>query len=221
VATEILLPARGLVETGQGFGLSPSSAASADFAAGYYGNHQEAFAMRGGVIVAPGSYPPGNNFRRTPWAYEAAGIQIAQRLADLGVPPRHVRAHHVAGTGLEAVLHIAEAHPFRRGRVTDQSELFYDGRPLGIAAPEGQMDHLLWLAGRVLELPKDALLPLVVSGEDDAGAGLTGRPLQLATRFIMAGAFSPDSMRKREALSRVVLSRVHGAPERHTVTTAR
>ncbi len=200
IPTTILLNSRGLVEAGDGFELSQSSAARADFTAQFYLDHREIIDAQDGCIITPTSYTPLNNYTRDPEAREREGPLNAVRMKAKGVPDDRLVVDNVAVSTLEEVLYVGRWQwRSRRQQVTPEN-------PLGIVNHDGQMDRALWLAGRGLDVPKNALVPLVVPGEDVVSPGISERYMFALSRLAMIGAVSPRAMVRRERMMRRVLS---------------
>jgi hypothetical protein len=196
-ATVLIVFGRGVVYAGDGYALTPASAARVRAAAAYVAAHESAFrrsaaqgrpprlVLTGGWAEAcEGAEPPPAGFREGDLMLREAVAAGLDRYADLYAETR-------SRSTLENLLHTVQD-----GLLADR--VFTGREPLGIVSHAAHLPRIRYLAGKVLRLRGPALLDVPATGGEVPSAWRSERAVLLASRLCFLGVRETDGLVRRE-----------------------
>jgi hypothetical protein len=212
VATNIIVFGRGLIRHGADYGLTHASAARVDALLAYIDQNKNVFTYRRGKIVFSGGWAgAGQNLERPPEHFREGSLMLNQATAaNIAGNKLAKYAETVAevesDSTLENVLHIREADYFHDITFTARN-------PLGFVAHEEHLNRIDYLARKVFNLPRDAVVHIVAPGIDKTSSRIPESLILQVTRLIFAGTKDVDALRRRQrilvALNRSLPRRMH------------
>jgi hypothetical protein len=212
VATNIIVFGRGLIRDDADYRLSDASAARVDALLAYIDQNKDIFADRRGKIVFSGGWSgAGENLEKPPERFREGSLMLNRAMA-AHVPGGSLATYAEtfaevdSDSTLENVLHIVEADYFHDITFTTRN-------PLGLVGHKEHLNRIDYLARKVFNLPRGAVVHIVAPGIDKPGSGIPESLLLQVTRLTFAGASGVDSLRRRErllvALNRTLPRRTH------------
>jgi hypothetical protein len=199
VATNIIVFGRGMIRHNGDYRLNNASAERVGTLLGYIDQNKRIFADRRGRIVFSGGWGgAGQNLERPPGQFREGRLMLNQAMAaniagdGLGKYAQTF-AEIESDSTLENLLHIVEADYFHDAAFTARN-------PLGFVAHKEHLNRIDYLARKVFDLPRTAVVHIVAPGVDKPSSGIPeGLALQI-TRLAFAGASGADALRRRQRL---------------------
>jgi uncharacterized SAM-binding protein YcdF (DUF218 family) len=196
-ATVLIVFGRGVVNVGDGYALTPASAARVRAAAAYVAAHESSYRRAAARGPAPrvvltggwaeacaGAQPPPAGFREGDLMLREAVAAGLDRYAELYTETR-------SRSTLENLLHTVQDR-----LLADHT--FTGGEPLGLVSHAAHLPRVRYLAGKVLRLRGPALLDVPATGGEVPSAWRSERAVHLASRLCFLGAHHPAGLLRRE-----------------------
>lgn len=212
VATNLIVFGRGLIRRTAEYRLTDASAARVDALLDYIDQNKDIFADRRGKIVFSGGWSgAGQNLERPPEQFREGSLMLSQAMAANVAGDRlkeyaETFAEIESDSTLENVLRIVEADYFRDITFTARN-------PLGLVAHKEHLNRIDYLARKVFNLPRRAVVHVVASGVDQTTSAIPESLILQVTRLTFAGISGADSLRRRQrlliALNRTLPRRTH------------
>jgi hypothetical protein len=212
VATNVIVFGRGLIRHGSGYRLTQASAARVDTLLAYVDQNKDVFADRRGKIVFSGGWAgAGQNLERPPEQFREGSLMLNQAKA-ASIAGNNLAeyaetfAEVESDSTLENVLRICDADYFH-------GISFSARNPLGFVAHKEHMNRIDYLARKVFNLPRRAVVHIIASGTDRTSSGIPESLILQVTRLVFAGTKGADSLRRRQrilvTLNRTLPQREH------------
>ena len=199
VATNIIVFGRGLTRQSADYRLTDASAARVDALLDYIDQNKDIFADCCGKIVFSGGWAgAGQNLERPPEQFREGSLMLNQAIAaniagDGLAKYAEAFAEIESDSTLENVLHIVEADYFHDITFTARN-------PLGLVAHKEHLNRIDYLARKVFNLPRRAVVHIVAPGIDQSSSGIPESLILPVTRLAFAGTSGVDSLRRRQRL---------------------
>ena len=197
VATELIVPGRGLERAGDAFVLSAEGVARADAAAGYVHNHLADFVSRGRqkmgcAVVFAGGYSPYNGVGKPTW-HEREAFQMEKQSGLRELVPTFTVPETTST--MQDVYGASRVKRLREVRFTPE-------RPLGLVGQEDHQDRMMYFAAKAFRIGRKAMLPIIAPAvnEDGPAIGISEAMAMHITRVAYWGARSYSHMRAREVV---------------------
>jgi hypothetical protein len=212
VATNIIVFGRGLIRDNADYRLTDASAARVDALLDYIDQNKGVFADRCGKIVFSGGWAgAGQDLERPPEQFREGSLMLNRamtaNIAGDGLAKyAETFAEIESDSTLENLLHIVEADYFHGITFTARN-------PLGFVAHKEHLNRIDYLARKVFNLPRRAVVRIVAPGIDQTSSRIPESLALQVTRLAFAGTSGADSLRRRQrlliALNRTLPRRAH------------
>lgn len=191
VATVLLVFGRGVTTDGDGYALTPASAARVTAAVDYVRTHREAFAAAVAplVVFSGGWAEASEGASRPPEGCREGDLMLARARAAGLEAHAALRTECRSRSTLENLLHTVED-----GLLAGHE--FGPGHPLGLVSHGWHLPRIRFLARKVLRLRGPALLDVPATGGEPASR--RERALHVASRLWFLGVTDPAGLLRRE-----------------------
>ncbi|BCJ50735.1 hypothetical protein Asp14428_22100 [Actinoplanes sp. NBRC 14428] len=192
-ATVLLVFGRGVTRSGDGYVLTPGSAARVHAAAGYVARHGDEFLRAGAegrparIVFSGGWAEAAEGAARPPAGSREGDLMLREALAAGLDRWADLHAETRSRSTLENVLHVAEEGLLPPGR-----------EPLGLVSHAWHLPRIRFLTAKVLGRRGADLVDVPAGGGDDDFSRRGERLAYLASRMALLGAREPGTLLRRE-----------------------